>query len=235
MSTFIFDPNDPSAFVDRWMEEVGNLYRGKKYNGWAMFNDQRELVDVYITDVDGDWVDAFTSPEDREHGAWDVLIDRARSVGATNILNVHTHAADEPSGPCDGMVEQFIPSCVLACATLSDGDIKFRGSVVLIGDEFDGILWVKATPVTPQQAMAQRLLPEITRMANQGNTDAQRVLGLVQRIAGGDRPPMHELAEAIAFLSERLDQPNIIVPPKPQIIDPLGLPVFDINDKRYMN
>lgn len=236
---FVFDPNNVPAFVDRWMSEVGNLYRGCKYNGWAMFNSNRELVDVYITDVNDKWVDLGSDPEDHPDGAWGLVLERIKASGATNVINVHAHLASEDPGPCASMVD-FVASAVRNFDIATDEEVRFRGSIILHGDELDGALFSShprmLAPSDPRIQMAQMLLPIVRKKAQDGDVTAQGVLPVLDQIANGEHPPLDDLAGAIALMEAALeDESRIIVPPKPMILDPLGLPLYDPNDKRFLN
>jgi hypothetical protein len=138
MSTpFVFDPNNVEAFVQKWMEEVGALHVNESYNGFGFFNPDRELLDVYLPDVENQWVDSDQPEGDRT--TWDILADRCKQAGGTDIVHVHSHSTH---GACDE-ASQMTAAAVIE---MEARDLHFRGTAVIGHGKMQGFMFAAVIP-----------------------------------------------------------------------------------------
>jgi hypothetical protein len=207
MSTpFVFDPNNVEAFVHRWMEEVGALHVNKEYNGFAFFNADRELLDVYLPDVGGSWVDTDQPEGDRT--TWDILADRAKQAGATDIVHVHSHYSD---GPC----EESMQMTAAATIEMDERDLHFRGTAVVGNGEMQGFMFATTIP----ENVARKRIAEIHQSRGM-DLDypvdlpfPQEILESLRQVvadpASGVDPRLLEVMEQIVASIERGEQPDM--------------------------
>lgn len=243
LSDFIYDPENPDALVERWMQEVGDLHRGKKYNGWAFFNEDRQLLDVYVPDVDGEWVDVgWDYGRDPEHDGFAAVIARARQIGATDAIMFHAHRADEPSGPCPDL-PMFIGNAM--DAVQEEGGVNIRAFVILHGDALDGIAYATKAPegTKVSDIIGGPALPDLSELAEEGkdlvemlrevaatgDPIAQQLLGLMEEIneelQSGRVPDPAITTQALGLTLEGLKRDSEALDDD-VITNPLSLPIF---------
>lgn len=216
----IYDPDDLEGLVDLWLSDVGGPYAGRRYNGFVLLNDEREILDMFVTDVEDEAIDG-----DDEANGYDIIVDRIQQTpGTTNVICMHGHTTDVPDGPCPGMLE-FAGSLVIELATRAK--VTFRFIVVLKGTTLDGVLTAQLPePVMemlldgdvigaremadqlagfdlsePPQEMAQRIIET-------GLDDNPILTNLLRKIRSGETPSQDELIEGIEEIS-RVGPPGI--------------------------
>lgn len=224
---FIFDPNDPKAAVDHWMEQVGDLYRGQKYNGFLLFNDDRELLDLFITDSEGRWLVDDVDLQSMPNRGWDYLIQRCKAVNANNVIGIHTHKADEPDGPC-GDLGDF---CSSAVKYLDEQNIQFRGILLLHDDQLEGVVTVTSLD---QHQLSQHKLDQgkqiLADLREAAKTDPSiaKVVPLLEQVIDaverGEEPDQDLLNATMRATAEGII--NHLSEPEPPI-NPLRLPQLD--------
>jgi hypothetical protein len=133
-SNYIYDPDDIEGLVEHWFSDVGGLYAGRKYNGFILLNDEREVLDMFVSDVE----DEALLDEDQDRNGYDILVDRVlETPGANHVICMHGHTTDVPTGPCFKL-EEFAGTMVIELATRAQTTFHFV--VVLRGNKLDGVL-----------------------------------------------------------------------------------------------
>lgn len=230
MSVFVYDPNEPWLLAQRYNSEIGDLYKDKGSNAWALLNDERELLLFYLTDVDNEWMDPSTSPCE-EHDGFSLIIDRMREVGATNLICLHNHDVDDPPGPCDGL-GAFMAMTAQRC---DEAGVHFRGGIVSHGGVFEGMVY--AQKVANQHAdMGLAILEEVRRRAAAGDPTYAELLPLMEEIVmadvAGETPDLELVERALQVTDQRLQE---LQQPQPRKSSLLDLPQLNVKPIDYLN
>lgn len=237
-----FDANDFDAFVERWLDEAGDAFRGRKYNGWVFLNGEGEVLDVTVTDVDGEWI---AGPAPVPEQAFEYIFTTLAPAGTTDVIAIHTHLASEPGGPCSAL-DDFAYS---ADDTARQHGQRVQMVVVLHDDALDGVLYIdriddkqpgpaglRATPIVGAiaQALLNRLehgdldVPDSVRESLHQMIDSANTGSTVDRDLASQA--LDELRAAVAEAEDADEAPNT---PKLTIVDPtIIVPPFDAFDPR---
>lgn len=202
---FQYDPNNPAALVNEYNAQVGALYTDKSSNAWAFLNDDREVVEFYLTDVDGEWADFTTEPngESPDADGFFHVSNRCIAAGVTNVIMLHNHP-DGPSGPCDGLADM----ASIAAARFDERGLTFRGVVVTIAGKLDGVLTAQSASDLADEG---RMLLEFLKVqAANGDQHAQRMLPMFEQVLASlesdEEPDEQMLRELLDLSAKRLMQ-----------------------------
>lgn len=220
---FQYDPNDVPAIVNDYNSQIGALHVNVKSNAFAFLDDDRNVLDYFITDVNGQFIDGINDePVIR-------IVERAELLGAANVLMFHNHEPGSPSGPCDSLIDVFTG----IAGALDASGITLRGCIVTIGGVLDGIVIAQKIE-DPRLADALRMRDVLTTLAEFGDPAAVTMLPmmeqLIESIANGDEPDERLVNQMLAMVRRAMsddDQPVA----KP---NPLSLPAIATN-KAYLN
>lgn len=226
---FRYDPDNIQALLDDYNAQIGAQYIGKDSNAWAFVNDDGIVLDYYVTDVSGEWVD-FTAPPDPDHDGFDRVIERARMTGVTNILILHNHPP-EKDGPCDSL-DDFVRT---AAARFDNVGLAMRGCIVSVKGEMRVLITAEKTSLGANLLDAgPELLDAVRQMASEGDPIARALVNdmtsIVEAMQRGDRPDDEAVLNAINILERgmRGEMPT----PRP---NPLSLPPLLVNKGDYLN
>ncbi len=257
MLEFTWEPNHPDLLWQEWLDNW-NEHGDEGVIAWALFDDDRKLVVIETTDVNGEWV------ADGEQG-FDGVIAIIKHYGVRNVIGIHQHKVSDGEGPCDGLGE----FCSATFAAFEDAGLRLRCTLIGNVNGFDGMM----APVDPNAvplggAMGgmdrMTMVIEGMRLADHFSKDdnltdeekavfAEAIDTILADIIAGQEPDMDAIFRATDLADRKAREQGMEMdmsaideakalheqgklrkkqPPKP---DPLSLPSLNINDIRFMN
>lgn len=228
---FQYDPNRPDLLLADYNAQIGAQYTGRSSNAFVFLDDDRNVVDYYLTDVDSEWVDFTTNPDDG--GGFAQVVTRCQRSGVKNILILHNHGQGD-GGPCDGLLE-FMAD---AHMTFSASGLALRGCIVTLRGVLDGVVLPLDGVDDTQQRMIDEGREHIAMMrefAADGDATAALIIPMLEEVIAswerGDKANPTTLAALIQMTIGKLAE----LDSDAQNTSVLDLPRVNVQTTQYLN